>query len=84
MDIRFLQNIWNFSNSIDYLDQQKDHGFISTTIIKTRLMFNRYYLSASHDGMLSYIAQLVQNLKAQSTNGSSETIFQTSGTILCA
>ena len=47
-------------------------------------MFNRYYLSASHDGMLSYIAQLVQNLKAQSTNGSSETIFQTSGTILCA
>ena len=71
-----------FSNCIDYLDKQKDHGLISTTIIKTRLMFNRH--SASHDGMLSYIAQLVQNLKAQSTNGSSETIFQTSGTILCA
>ena len=71
-----------FSNCIDYLDRQKDHGFISTTIIKTRLMFNRH--SASHDGMLLYIAQLVQNLKAQSTNGSSETIFQTSGTILCA
>ena len=56
-----------FSNCIDYLDKQKDHGFISTTIIKTRLMFNRH--SASHDGMLSYIAQLVQNLQAQSTNG---------------